>query len=414
MDACTPLASPLGPRRPILVTSVLWLATALLVSTAPAQQNGNQTLTNLAPSELPGNVDNASGRPEYVKTKRVPERILSKQPREVVILPSEPRSFDEEITDRSGGTIGEVQPPTKHLPEGYVIAGRRATAKRDGKWHVLVLEPRPGFPPSPPLRVLPNRRLMMLEAVLQARSEPPVFLATGRITEFLDGNYILLEHLAEAPAIAPEVPEPEAAPLAPQPESPSPSGPTGTGELAERVDEPASDEGAGGELRPEDIIEGLLKDKPKRAVVLPDQMPAAEPPPSTSTDAQAIEDPDQQRQANANLPPEIQMPVEAEMDRSGTGGPAWPEETMLVDRVGRVLPGEDYWVFAFEDHGLNPVDRPIRLLPSRLLENAISMGAGGESHGTVFVVSGEVTEYRRTNYLLIRKVLLRPEYGNLR
>ena len=56
--------------------------------------------------------------------------------------------------------------------------------------------------------------------------------------------------------------------------------------------------------------------------------------------------------------------------------------------------------------------RPIQLLPNRLLETTIALSGGGRQ-GMVFLVSGEVTVYKGDNYLLLRKVLVRRDLGNL-
>ena len=40
--------------------------------------------------------------------------------------------------------------------------------------------------------------------------------------------------------------------------------------------------------------------------------------------------------------------------------------------------------------------------------------AEGGRKSVVFVVSGEVTEYRGVNYLMIQKLLIRPDLGNFR
>ena len=46
-----------------------------------------------------------------------------------------------------------------------------------------------------------------------------------------------------------------------------------------------------------------------------------------------------------------------------------------------------------------------------LSEAAVS---GGGTRGVVFVVSGEITDYHGSNYLLLRKVLVRRDMGNFR
>jgi hypothetical protein len=85
----------------------------------------------------------------------------------------------------------------------------------------------------------------------------------------------------------------------------------------------------------------------------------------------------------------------------------------MSNLVGRVVPGKPWWTFAFENLGDEPQQRPMRVLPNRLLETAVSISRGG-TRGTVFIVTGEITEHRNQNYLLIRKVLVRRDVGNFR
>ncbi len=90
-----------------------------------------------------------------------------------------------------------------------------------------------------------------------------------------------------------------------------------------------------------------------------------------------------------------------------------PDGYRLVDRPGRLAQVSDYWVFSFESRGRGTPEMPIRLLPNRLLEDMEEFSAGG-TKDIVFVVSGQVTEYRGVNYLLIQKLLTRPSVGNLK
>lgn len=90
-----------------------------------------------------------------------------------------------------------------------------------------------------------------------------------------------------------------------------------------------------------------------------------------------------------------------------------PDGSRLVDRSGRLTREGDYFTFSFEDRGQGAPELPIRLLPNRLLEDMEIVSAGG-TKPIVFVVSGEVTEYRGVNYLLIQKLLVRPDLGNLK
>lgn len=90
-----------------------------------------------------------------------------------------------------------------------------------------------------------------------------------------------------------------------------------------------------------------------------------------------------------------------------------PDGYRLVDRTGRLTREGDYYVFSFESRSEQEAEAPMRLLPNRLLEDMEDFSEGG-TRPVVFVVSGEVTEYHGVNYLLLQKLLTRPNLGNLR
>jgi hypothetical protein len=90
-----------------------------------------------------------------------------------------------------------------------------------------------------------------------------------------------------------------------------------------------------------------------------------------------------------------------------------PDGHRLVDRPGRLQREGDYWVYAFESRSTERAEPPLRLLPNRALEDMEIASAGG-TRPIVFLVSGEVTEYHSVNYLLVQKMLVRPDMGNLR
>jgi hypothetical protein len=92
--------------------------------------------------------------------------------------------------------------------------------------------------------------------------------------------------------------------------------------------------------------------------------------------------------------------------------PLLPEGAYLVDRAGRLVKRENWWTFVHEDRGQVVRSRPLRVLPSQLLETMEYASAEGTGD-IVFVVSGEITEFRGVNYLLLRKVLIRRAMGNL-
>lgn len=90
-----------------------------------------------------------------------------------------------------------------------------------------------------------------------------------------------------------------------------------------------------------------------------------------------------------------------------------PDGSRLVDRPGRLTRDGDHFVYSFESRSEGATERPIRLLPNRLLED-MEMYSENGLKPIVFIVSGEVTEYHGQNYLMIQKLLVRPDTGNIR
>jgi hypothetical protein len=134
------------------------------------------------------------------------------------------------------------------------------------------------------------------------------------------------------------------------------------------------------QLSPEDLLKEFQKDRPRALPILPSGGPD-------------------------------EVVVERETPAS-SGGRRLPDGFFLVDRVGRLTRDGEWWVFVFEGYNDSHPEPPMRLLPNQLLERMVieSEGAGGSA---VFVGSGEVTEFKGENYLLLRKLLLRRGLGNL-
>jgi len=304
--------------------------------------------------------------PEYARSAAVPEELLGPPRREVIILPSQPGEVGEAPELRSQGTQKKLAAAVPLLPEGYVVASREARLTRRDRWYEMELAKAHGLPEAPPLRVLPNQRLAMLEAILSGAQEAPTFVVTGRVTEFLGANYLLIENLEEVSRRAGRS--------------------AASGEPGRAVS--ATRPGASVEPTAEEVMERLLRHRAVRPVVLPDRV--------------------------AKVAPDSRPAAESSSGvTSASHQTTWPEEALLVDRVGRVAPGEQWWTLVFEDQGQQPRQKPIALLPNQLLETAIALSGGG-SRGAVFVVSGEVTLYGGANYLLLRKVIVRRDLGNLR
>lgn len=137
---------------------------------------------------------------------------------------------------------------------------------------------------------------------------------------------------------------------------------------------------------PEDIIKELEKDKPEAPLLMPKE---------ASGNVQSV-----RREAPSVTP-------------NQKGQPNWPDGYILVDRVGRLVKDGQWWTLAFRsDENRTVRERPIRLLPSRMLES-MEVAAARGSRNVLFRVSGEVTEFHSINYLLLRKVLIVRDHGNL-
>ena len=91
----------------------------------------------------------------------------------------------------------------------------------------------------------------------------------------------------------------------------------------------------------------------------------------------------------------------------------YPDGYRIVDRAGRLTREGDYYTYSFETRTEGTPELPIRLLPNRLLEDMEVTSAGG-AKPIVFIISGELTEYHGVNYLLLQKLLTRPNLGNLK
>lgn len=320
--------------------------------------------------------------PAYGSTHRVPDDFLDRHRRPSVVLPSEPAEPGREATERSGAMIAKPAAEIRRLPEGYVIGSRPAYIKHEDDWHVAHLLPQPGMVDPPPLRLLPNQHLALVESVLAETQETSRFVLTGRVTEYLGANYLLIEHVAEV-LTAPPTPPPADSVPAPA------TSPPASEDVAPDAEPPV-------EPSPQDIIRQLMETKPLRAVVLPKEEPEVPDFPAPTTQEQSP--------LRSNVPD----------DPDAAPVHILPEGTIMVDQLGRLVPaGEQWWSLAFEDRGRDASRPPIRVLPSRLLETAVTLSSG-TAQGGVFMVSGEITTYKGLNYLLLRKVLVRRDLGNFR
>ena len=82
---------------------------------------------------------------------------------------------------------------------------------------------------------------------------------------------------------------------------------------------------------------------------------------------------------------------------------------MVVNRLGRLLPKNGPWrLLAFEaDNTLR--EPPMQLLPNQHLRRMETLSGNGTARGVVFHVSGEIHQYRGSQYLLVRSVIVRRD-----
>lgn len=172
--------------------------------------------------------------------------------------------------------------------------------------------------------------------------------------------------------------EPDAKPASTQP-----------AKVAEKKSDPAPEMDPPHEPTPAEILKELSKDANAPARMVTPSRPGATHRSTVETGA---------------LPPNAVAPVQPRL---------FPDGYRLVDRPGRLTREGDYYTFAFESRGQGAPELPIRLLPNRLLEDMEVASAGG-SKSVVFIVSGELTEYHGANYLLVQKLLTKPNLGNLK
>jgi len=276
------------------------------------------------------------------------------------------------ITNPKG--LPKPKPPVKVPVEGRMVIDRscRLVPGAGGGWTVLTFEPVAGRAAVADLRALPCRLLERMED-LAAASPAVRFRVSGETTVFEQKGYLLPRKVTVLEP-ASRAAKPGAGPSAAvQPVAPTtaPKGSRPTTKPASATTRPAG----GGEPTSDDVLKGLLNEKVGRPLTTPLERPEPVAAPSVA-------------------------PASGRPLTGGVGG-------MVVDRLVRIVPEatDGWWVARFEsDNTLR--EPPIRLLPCGFLARARRLTPARRSlSGPVVRITGEVTEYRRRRYLLLRKVL---------
>jgi len=159
----------------------LFVLAAAAVSQPPATQGGagdtpaSRPASNPSPDDVLGNM---------LKPRRTSgEREL---------VPTEPPAVDK----KSGpGSVAPNAPALTVLREGTPIINRlgRLSLGADGAPSEFVFESDGQALRDPPLLLIPNLKLMIMEDVARGNTREPRFRVSGVVTEYRGRNYLLLD-----------------------------------------------------------------------------------------------------------------------------------------------------------------------------------------------------------------------------
>jgi hypothetical protein len=256
--------------------------------------------------------------------------------------------------------------------EGSGVVERRCRLGRDGEtgWYVLeFLDVK-----APPRRVLP---CALLERMQELTAQGDVkFRVSGESLSYRGKAYVMPEKVVLDQAAEPVGPKLVAAETEPEPASkPAPET-----KPSDAVADASAKPGIPGTqpISPDEIIKRLLQDRPGEPVLPTPRAVAAVAPAASVAPAR------------------------------NTGEVAAAGKEVVIDRLARLVKerGGDWWEAHFEsDNTLE--DQPVLLLPCLVLErNAERLTTGNEGGYVKFRLSGELTEYKGRQFLLLRKVII--------
>jgi hypothetical protein len=119
-------------------------------------------------------------------------------------LPLQPIVFPPPVNNVTGGAA--VAPNATTMPiirEGTFIADRtgRLTKSPDGVQSELTFDADGRAMQDPPMIILPNLKLEMMEQAVSGSNRDLKFRVTGMVTEYHSRNYLLLERVVVVPDI---------------------------------------------------------------------------------------------------------------------------------------------------------------------------------------------------------------------
>jgi hypothetical protein len=237
------------------------------------------------------------------------------------------------------------------LREGSDVIARTGHLLKatDGPYPHIAFDPKPNEQKLETMYVLPNLQLMSMEDAGAATKDALSFTVSGVVTEYRGHNYIL---------------------LAPGPD-----------QVGLRT--PMQNLEPHGAVTADQLLKDMLSGSDSHSSNSSSQSaPKASPLPSDSSTGHGA------------LPPNA--PVLTVL----------PERSQIVDRVARMTPSADgqQEELSLEADGSSLRDPPLIVLPNLKLVDLEN--ASGDHHDTRFRVTGEVTEYRGRNYILLQKVVV--------
>ncbi len=111
--------------------------------------------------------------------------------------------------------------------------------------------------------------------------------------------------------------------------------------------------------------------------------------------------------------PNVEIPITSDGKKISKQND-WRDGYMIIDRMGRIHfdPEGMRWMLTLEADGASLAEPPLTLHPCRLLE-VMEDTVGHSTESPRFRISGQINQYQGRNYLLLRKVLMVYDLGNL-
>lgn len=377
---------------PITLLAVTWLClnASHVHAQLPAESAHANDSAALAAETIAKTPSSSLKKPAQQSQRLLPEGVLiSGRQAKLVRLPDDPRwflMFDYSgLVDGSGSTFRTTAQP----------ADESASPIRSA----LTSPAGPSDPFSQPMQVLPGKWLTAMTKVTGNRVDLSIdFRVWGEITTYHGRNYVLPTFAAtlslfgqKANTQATEQNDQRALNrLA-----------TAFGTSSQSESGPMSQEDESGQVQETSV----LPDKLRQALLA---VPRTRPLPLIGQD---------QGQPPAE---DYEHGVPAGADTAGQSSPpqqsrsAWKDGQKVIDRLGRAIydPLDQSWTFIFKADSDSLAEPPVVLHPCRLLE-FMERNMQQSTRDAQFRVSGQISKYQGRPFMLLRRVMVAYDLGNL-